>query len=240
MVLFLSHIWPVQPTRQSDSLSKFLAYWDLNCKAFRHIKCLILFDLAAREAENIPMSILNSSKLRHRISSGGNVGRKRTRASLLAVALGLTITLVASPPSPAKSSASSTSNSSAKKHWFQIGKASWYGGSFNGRKTANGERFDMNSLTCAHRSLPLGSWVRVTNLHNEKTVFLRVNDRGPMAESLIVDLSYAAARRLGISGLGKVKVEPVSPNDPQMAVQFVAALKPMDPPKWPVARGLGR
>jgi rare lipoprotein A len=186
------------------------------------------------------MSILNSSKLRHRISSRGNVGRKRTRASLLAVALGLTITVVASPPSPAKSTASSPSNSSAKKHWFQIGKASWYGGSFNGRKTANGERFDMNSLTCAHRSLPLGSWVRVTNLHNEKTVFLRVNDRGPMAESLIVDLSYAAARKLGISGLGKVKVEPVSPNDPQMAQQFVAALKPMDQPKWPVARGLGR
>ena len=186
------------------------------------------------------MSILNSSKLRHRISSRGNVGRKRTRASLLAVALGLTITLVASPPSPAKSSASSTSNSSAKKHWFQIGKASWYGGSFNGRKTANGERFDMNSLTCAHRSLPLGSWVRVTNLHNEKTVFLRVNDRGPMAESLIVDLSYAAARKLGISGLGKVKVEQVSPNDPQMAQQLMAALKPIDPPKWPVARGMGR
>jgi rare lipoprotein A len=98
----------------------------------------------------------------------------------------------------------------------------------------------MNSLTCAHRSLPLGSWVRVTNLHNEKTVFLRVNDRGPMAESLIVDLSYAAARRLGITGLGKVKVEQVSPSDPQMAQQFVAALKPIDPPKWPVARGLGR
>ena len=186
------------------------------------------------------MSILNSSKLRHRISSRGNASRKRTRASLLAVALGLTITVVASPPALKTASTTTSPSASVKHRWFQIGKASWYGGSFNGRKTANGERFDMNSLTCAHRSLPLGSWVRVTNLHNDKTVFLRVNDRGPMAESLIVDLSYAAARRLGISGLGKVKIEPVAPNDPQMAQQFVAALKPIDPPKWPVARGLGR
>ena len=98
----------------------------------------------------------------------------------------------------------------------------------------------MNSLTCAHRSLPLGSWVRVTNLHNEKSVFLRVNDRGPVAESLILDLSYAAARKLGINGLGKVKVEEVAPNDPQMAQQLVAMVRPTDPPKWPVARGMGR
>jgi len=186
------------------------------------------------------MSILNSSKLRHRISSRGNVSRKRTRAGLLAVALGLTVTVVASPPSPKAGSPSVTRTAAIKHRWFQIGKASWYGGSFQGRKTANGERFDMNSLTCAHRSLPLGSWVRVTNLHNEKSVFLRVNDRGPVAESLILDLSYAAARKLGISGLGKVKVEEVAPNDPQMAQQLVAMVRPTDPPKWPVARGMGR
>jgi rare lipoprotein A len=186
------------------------------------------------------MSILNSLKLGHRISRSGNAGMMRTRAGLLAIALGLTITVIASPPSTKPASSTTSSNASAKHRWFQIGKASWYGGSFNGRRTANGERFDMNSLTCAHRSLPLGSWVRVTNLHNDKTVFLRVNDRGPVPESLIVDLSYAAARKLGISGLGKVKVEEVAPNDPQMAQQFVAALKPIDPPKWPVARGLGR
>ncbi len=61
-----------------------------------------------------------------------------------------------------------------------------------------------------------------------------------MAQSLIVDLSYAAARKLGITGLGKVKIEEVAPNDPQMAQQLVASLKPIDPPKWPVARGVDR
>ena len=226
------------------SVSKFLAYPKLNCKCLESIKWLILFDLALREAENIPMSILNSSKLRHRISSEGNLSRKRTRVSLLAVALGLTATVVASPPSapvaakPGTPSAKPTA--SPKHHWFEIGKASWYGGSFNGRKTADGERFDMNALTCAHRSLPLGSWVRVTNLHNKKAVLLRVNDRGPMAESLIVDLSYAAAQKLGINGLGSVKIEKVSLNDEKMAEALEASLKPIGPPEWSMAEGLGR
>ena len=193
-----------------------------------------------REVENIGMSLLNSSKLRHRISRGGNISGKRTRVSLLAVALGLTATVVASPPI-AKTNGPLTQPTSAPKHrWFEIGKASWYGGSFNGRKTADGERFDMNALTCAHRSLPLGSWVRVTNLHNKKAVFLRVNDRGPMAENLIVDLSYAAAQRLGISGLGKVKIEQVSLNEEKMAEALEASLKPVGLPEWSMAKGLGR
>jgi rare lipoprotein A len=85
-------------------------------------------------------------------------------------------------------------------HWFQIGKASWYGRMFQGQPTANGESFDMNSLTCAHRSLPMGALVRVTNLSNSKTVVVRVNDRGPMLRSRVVDLSYAAARFLGFGG----------------------------------------
>jgi rare lipoprotein A len=186
------------------------------------------------------MSILNSSKLRHRISSEGNISRKRRRVSLLAVALGLTATVVASPPVAKTNCPQIKPTATPKHHWFEIGKASWYGGKFNGRKTADGERFDMYALTCAHRSLPLGSWVRVTNLHNKKSVFLRVNDRGPMAESLIVDLSYAAAQRLGISGLGKVKIEEVAGNDPKMTEELVASLKPADLPQWPVAKGLNR
>jgi len=98
----------------------------------------------------------------------------------------------------------------------------------------------MNALTCAHRELPLGSWVRVTNLHNKKAVFLRVNDRGPMAESLIVDLSYAAAKTLGISGLGKVKIEEVRPTDVQMAQELVASLPPTEKPQFLMAKGVGR
>jgi rare lipoprotein A len=92
-------------------------------------------------------------------------------------------------------------------HWYQFGKASWYGQDFQGRQTASGETFNMFDLTCAHRSLPLGSLVRVTNLRNSKTVVLRVNDRGPMAEDRIVDLSYAAANLLGVHGLAKVRLE---------------------------------
>jgi rare lipoprotein A len=93
-----------------------------------------------------------------------------------------------------------------KKHWYQIGRASWYGEDFQGQQTASGEDYDMNELTCAHRSLPLGSLIRVTNLRNHKTVVVRVNDRGPMPESRIVDLSYAAARFLGFSNRGTAPV----------------------------------
>jgi rare lipoprotein A len=82
----------------------------------------------------------------------------------------------------------------------------------------------MNGLTCAHRSLPLGSWIRVTNLKNRKSVFVRVNDRGPVPENRIVDLSYGAAQAVGISGLARVKLETLRPGDPEMAKQLIAQL----------------
>jgi rare lipoprotein A len=92
------------------------------------------------------------------------------------------------------------------QHWFQFGRASWYGHALQGQPTANGEPYDMNAMTCAHRTLPLGSLVRVTNLRNHRSLVVRVNDRGPMIESRVVDLSYAAAKRLGFSHRGTVKV----------------------------------
>jgi rare lipoprotein A len=163
----------------------------------------------------------------------GKMGRKRTRAGVLAVTLGLTASLVASPTVKREIAAAAdktpSDQATTKRHWFEIGKASWYGGKFNGRKTANGEKFDMNALTCAHRTLPLGSWVRVTNLHNKVSVLLRVNDRGPMAPSLIVDLSYAAAQKLGVAGLAKVRVERVNMTDPELEQWMVAQLKMDDP-----------
>jgi len=82
----------------------------------------------------------------------------------------------------------------------------------------------MYAFTCAHRTLPLGTWVQVTNLHNNKSVFLRVNDRGPMATSLIADLSFAASRKLGFDGVAKVKIEVVSPADTRLAEQLVAQI----------------
>lgn len=96
------------------------------------------------------------------------------------------------------------------------GYASWYGKKFNGYKTSNGEIYDMYAMTAAHKTLPIPSYVRVTNLQNGKTVVVRVNDRGPFHEGRIIDLSYAAAQRIGINkvGTGMVEVEIVMPNDP--------------------------
>jgi rare lipoprotein A len=128
--------------------------------------------------------------------------------------------LVAKPGSSAKPAAQKAKS----RHWFQIGVASWYGRHFQGQTTANGEAFDMNALTCAHRSLPLGSWIRVTNLRNHKSIFVRVNDRGPVPEDRVVDLSYAAARAVGIRGLAKVKLEPVRGNNPELAKELMAQL----------------
>jgi rare lipoprotein A len=93
-----------------------------------------------------------------------------------------------------------------RQHWFQFGRASWYGHALQGQPTATGEAYDMNAMTCAHRTLPLGSLVRVTNLRNHRSLVLRVNDRGPMIETRVVDLSYAAAKRLGFSHRGTVRV----------------------------------
>jgi rare lipoprotein A len=94
----------------------------------------------------------------------------------------------------------------------QVGVASWYGPGFHGRKTASGERFDQNDLTAAHRKLPLGSEVRVTNLENGRTITVEINDRGPYAKGRVIDLSKAAARRLGMvdDGVAKVRIEATS------------------------------
>lgn len=93
--------------------------------------------------------------------------------------------------------------------YVEIGDASWYGPNFHGKLTANGELFDQNRLTAAHRTLPLPSLVRVRNLENGRTAVLRVNDRGPFANDRIIDLSKAAAERLGTreQGVARVQVE---------------------------------
>lgn len=91
----------------------------------------------------------------------------------------------------------------------QQGQASYYGTRHHGRKTASGEPFNMHALTAAHRTLPFGSRVRVTNLHNQKSVVVRINDRGPYAKGRIIDLSEQAARELNMihAGVARVKVE---------------------------------
>jgi rare lipoprotein A len=101
----------------------------------------------------------------------------------------------------------------------QTGRASWYGKKFNGRRTASGEHYDMNALTAAHRTLPLAAYVRVTNSANAKSVVVRINDRGPYSRGRVIDLSYAAARMLGLqhSGVAHVKIEGLSQEEAKVA-----------------------
>jgi len=93
-----------------------------------------------------------------------------------------------------------------KSKAFQVGTASWYGEQFQGKQTASGEPFDMSDFTAAHPSLPLGSYVKVTNLRNGKAVVVRINDRGPVVDGRIIDVSYNAARALGFTERGVQKV----------------------------------
>jgi rare lipoprotein A len=121
---------------------------------------------------------------------------------------------------PTKTAKVATHKIAAKpKTWSQVGNASWYGYPFNGRNTTNGEVYDMYRLTCAHRNLPLGSWIKVTNLRNHKWVVLRVNDRGPFVDDRVIDLSYAAAQMLSIKGVSKVKLELLPSDTPNGQVQ---------------------
>ena len=103
---------------------------------------------------------------------------------------------------------------------YQVGKASWYGDLFQGKATASGEDYDMNDFTAAHKELPLGTFVKVTNLKNLKSVVVRINDRGPVTPGRIIDLSYRAARALGMhqKGLEKVKVDVVETQTAELAL----------------------
>lgn len=94
----------------------------------------------------------------------------------------------------------------------QVGLASWYGPHFQRKRTADGERFDMNALTAAHRTLPFNAYVRVTNLENGRSVIVRINDRGPFAGHRIIDLSARAASDLGIrrNGVARVRIDRVT------------------------------
>jgi rare lipoprotein A len=111
--------------------------------------------------------------------------------------------------SPALEAAAVKAAAQSGHIWHQTGIASWYGPNFQGKETASGQTFNMHQLTCAHRTLPLGSLVRVTDLQNHKSVVLRVNDRGPLPENRVIDLSYAAAGKLGMrqKGLARVRID---------------------------------
>ena len=116
----------------------------------------------------------------------------------------------------------------AKTHQpYQVGTASWYGEYFMGKATASGEPYNMYDLTAAHPTLPLGSWVRVTNLYNGRRVYVRINDRGPIIPGRIIDLSYSAARELRFEekGLQRVRLDVVPPRATQP--RQIAVLRPV-------------
>jgi rare lipoprotein A len=101
--------------------------------------------------------------------------------------------------------------SGSYSEYMEEGTASWYGPGFHGRKTANGERFNTYDLTCAHKSLPFNTLLKVTNLENGRYTIVRVNDRGPYAKGRIIDLSNAAKTEIGMGGLAKVRIESYKP-----------------------------
>jgi len=128
---------------------------------------------------------------------------KFTRSAALAAALASSMLFVgASHAQPAKQEAAEK----VAVVKTLSGAASWYGGKFHGRRTANGERYDMNKHTAAHKSLPFGTKVRVTNRINGKSVVVRINDRGPFVGNRIIDLSRGAAGAVDMIGTGVAPV----------------------------------
>jgi len=110
---------------------------------------------------------------------------------------------------------------------YQVGAATWYGRRAHGRRTASGERFNMRRFTAAHRALPIGTLVRVTNAKTKRWVIVRINDRGPLRSSgRIIDLSYSAGMALGLRGIGvcQVRLDILSPEQQKEPV-YMAALQ---------------
>ncbi|HEV2549612.1 MAG TPA: septal ring lytic transglycosylase RlpA family protein [Stellaceae bacterium] len=107
--------------------------------------------------------------------------------------------------------------------YTETGVASWYGSDFHHKRTANGERFDMNGLTAAHQTLPFDSYVRVTNIASGRSVVVRINDRGPFVGDRIIDLSAHAARQLGMKedGVARVRIDVVNVHEVKLSRQRV-------------------
>ena len=130
--------------------------------------------------------------------------RNNTAASLTCLLCWIGLSLLAG--------CGSTGKPGSESGDVEIGVASYYADRFHGRRTASGELYDRNAMTAAHRRLPFGTHVRVTNLENGQAVEVRINDRGPFVAGRVIDVSYAAARKLGMlqRGIVKVRVVPVN------------------------------
>lgn len=156
--------------------------------------------LLNKEAQSFNSNFTNLSSLSITERSGDKIRRETIAAK---------IEIPEEEPSVIEKLNTVASNTVRK--FTQSGTASWYGRQFHGRKTASGETFDMNAMTAAHRSLPLNCYIRVTNKNNGKSVVVKVNDRGPFHGNRVLDLSYGAAKQIGLtnSGTGSVSIERV-------------------------------
>ncbi len=133
-------------------------------------------------------------------------------------------------PAPNRSVPTTTQSrkQAGKQKPYQVGTASWYGQDFEGKPTASGEPYDMYDMTAAHLTLPLGSYVKVTNLHNGRSVVVRVNDRGPIVPGRIIDVSYGAAQALHFraQGLQRVRLDLVQAPTTKQSFETVAMNRP--------------
>ena len=134
----------------------------------------------------------------------------RNRWVTLLFVLGLAVSSCAGPPRPVKKKPVQPAPRGRGSAYVERGVASWYGEEFHGNPTASGEIYNMYDLTAAHRTLPLGTSVMVTNLENHRSVRVRINDRGPFLKGRIIDLSYAAAKAIDMAEQGTARVEVVA------------------------------
>ncbi|MFZ1614213.1 MAG: septal ring lytic transglycosylase RlpA family protein [Holophaga sp.] len=199
--------------------------------------------------EDIQVCFQPVMELERVLVRGGLLRKVRSLTKVSAVVVSMLFTIHCTNPRPSSPiSASSAALSSAtfsSPGDFELGEASWYGSDedgFEGKPTANGELFDPTQLTCAHRTLPLGSFVEVENLENGKRAMLRVNDRGPFARGRILDASRQGAKTLGFLGQGTARVKlrlvqadgspaflnPASDQSDPFTVQVAALTEPMN------------
>lgn len=152
---------------------------------------------------------------------------KHPRISIVLLGL-ILLTLacgVSSRTSTGSYSGTSTPGVTKDVNAIETGEASWYGPDFHGRQTANGEKYDMNGLTAAHRTLPFNTHVLVENLDNGKTVEVRINDRGPFAKDRIIDLSKGAAEKVDMIGPGTARVRIYLMNGEELAINDIKRAK---------------
>lgn len=160
--------------------------------------------------------------------------RKRHRYRAIAKAPMLGALLISCVPLPGLCGASRSVRKHPKAHKVEYGTASWYGERFQGREMACGERFDEHTLSAAHRTLPLGAKVKVTNLRNGRSVVVKIKDRGPWVDNRLIDLSKAAAARLRFIARGLAPVEVRVLSLPENHSAYVAGAGGAVSPRKPI------